>query len=84
MKKLMTAFAVCMIAGLVSATGVESQNIVGYQTKTATGTFFSSGATFISVGSATKQWKLGDVKAVGMVPVSDIIQFLSPDTAETA
>jgi hypothetical protein len=34
MKKLVTAFAACMIAGLVSA-AVESANIVGYKTSSS-------------------------------------------------
>lgn len=80
MKKMMTAFAVCMIAGLVSAQ-VESLNIVGYQTLTAPGQFYSSGSTFISVGSATGEWQLGDVAATGMDPTQDNIQFLSTATA---
>ena len=82
MKKLMTAFAVCMIAGLAAATGVESQNIVGYQNLTAPGKFYSSGNTFITVG-ATNTWKLGEVSASGMDPFSDFIQFLSTSTANT-
>lgn len=40
MKKLMTAFAVCMMAGLVSAQ-VESQNIVGYSTSALKGATFN-------------------------------------------
>ncbi len=80
MKKMMTAFAACMIAGLVSAQ-VESANIVGYQTMTAGGQFYSSGATFISVGSSTGEWRLGDVTASGMNPDTDFIQFLSTTDA---
>lgn len=81
MKKLMTAYAVCMMAGLVSA--VDSANIVGYQTKAATGGFYSAGPTFISVGSATKEWKLSDVTMTGSVPGEDVIQFLDPTTLDT-
>lgn len=82
MKKLMTACAACVLAGMVSAQ-VESVNIVGYQTKTASGAYFSSGSTFVSVGSTAGEWKLGDVTASGMDPFADFIQFLSPDTANT-
>ncbi len=82
MKKLITAFAACAMAGLVSAE-VSSQNIVGYQTVAAAGTYSSSGPTFISVGSATQEWKLGDVTLNGAVPGDDVIQFLNPATAET-
>jgi len=57
---------------------------VGYQNVTAGGQYFSSGATFISIGtSANAQWRLGDIKGVGMVPVDDNIQFLSADDANT-
>lgn len=82
MKKLMTACAACVLAGMVYAQ-VESVNIVGYQTVTATGKYFSSGSTFVSVGSATGEWKLGDVTVSGMDPFADFIQFLSPATAGT-
>jgi hypothetical protein len=52
MKKLMTAFAVCALAGAVFAQ-IESQNIVGYATKAlVAGDFNMLGATFTSVGTA--------------------------------
>jgi hypothetical protein len=52
MKKMMTAFAVCMIAGLVSAQ-VESQNIVGYTTKdTPNNKNMIVGVSFVDVGQA--------------------------------
>lgn len=51
MKKMMTAFAACMIAGLVSAQ-VESQNIVGYQTKTVPAGFTAVSPTFLTPGGA--------------------------------
>jgi len=69
-----------MIAGLAAAQ-VESQNIVGYQKLTAPGKFYSSGSTFISVGSTNTTWKLGDVTASGMDPTLDLIQFLDTSTA---
>lgn len=80
MKKLMTAFAACLFAGIVSAQ-VQSQNIVGYQTLTAPGQYYSTGPTFISVGSPTGEWKLGDVVATGMDPSQDFIQFINSGTA---
>jgi len=82
MKKLVTAFAACVMAGMVSAE-VSSQNIVGYQTMTAPGAYFSTGPTFISVGSATEQWKLSDVTLNGAVPGDDFVQFLDPATVAT-
>jgi hypothetical protein len=82
MKKLVTAFAACALAGLVDAQ-VESVNIVGYQTVIASGQYFSSGPTFISVGDANSEWRLGDIIAEGMDPSTDFIQFLSADTANT-
>jgi hypothetical protein len=54
---------------------------VGYQTLTASGQFYSSGATFISVGDVNGQWLLGDITATGMDPFNDNIQFLSTATA---
>lgn len=85
MKKLMTALAVCLAAGFVAATGggVVSSNIVGYVNTTATGPSFSTGSMFISVGSPTAVWRLGDIIAKGMDPTSDNIQFLSTISAET-
>lgn len=83
MKKLMTAFAACLFAGIVSAQ-VQSENIVGYQTLTAPGQYYSSGATFITVGSATGEWRLGDVVATGMDPSMDSVQFLDPATANVS
>jgi hypothetical protein len=62
---------------------VESANIVGYQTLAATGQYFSSGPTFITVGDANGEWKLGNISATGIDPSSDFIQFLNPSTAAT-
>jgi aryl carrier-like protein len=56
---------------------------VGYQTLTASGQFYSSGPTFISVGDANGGWRLGDISAEGMEAGTDFIQFLSPSTAFT-
>jgi len=56
---------------------------VGYQTVTASGQYFSSGATFVSVGDINGQWLLGDVTVTGMDPFSDFIQFLSTANAST-
>lgn len=50
MKKLVTAFAACMIAGLVSAQ-VESQNVVGYMTQTLTAKNTMVGLNFGLVGN---------------------------------
>ena len=83
MKKLMMTLAVSLAATALIA-DVTSVNVVGYQNVTAGGQYFSSGATFISIGtSANAQWRLGDIKGVGMVPVDDNIQFLNPADANT-
>ena len=63
---------------------VESVNIVGYQTLVASGQYFSTGPTFISVGDINSEWRLGDILGIGMVPQSDVIQFLDPATASTS
>ena len=80
MKKLMTAFAVCMVAGLVSATtGVESQNIVGYQTLDLNvGAFTHVSPTFITVGGAA-QVTLSQLN--GDMAETDSIQFIDPVSA---
>ena len=53
MKKLVTAFAACALAGLVDAQVVESVNIVGYETKAlVAGKFNMLGGTFTGVGKA--------------------------------
>ncbi len=82
MKKLMTVCAACLVATMAAAQ-VESQNIVGYQTLTASGQYYSSGPTFITVGSTTGEWKLGSIVGTGMIPQADVIQFLSTTTAGT-
>ncbi len=52
MKKLMTAFAVCLLAGIVSAAeGITSLNIVGYTTATAPNEAWVMQATpFVQIG----------------------------------
>ena len=52
MKKLVTAFAACMLAGLVSAQ-VESQNVVGYQNMSLVSGFNMIGVNWQAVGGAT-------------------------------
>jgi hypothetical protein len=53
MKKLVTAFAACALAGLVNAQ-VESVNIVGYTTKALTANKKAiTGAQFVEVGGGT-------------------------------
>jgi hypothetical protein len=84
MKKLMTALAACLVAGFVVAQSVTSANIVGYQKITPTGTYPSHGPAFITVGDTGLQWKLGNMTADGMDPLSDTIQFLSPFDASVS
>ena len=52
MKKLVTAFAACMLAGLVSAQ-VESQNVVGYQSMSLVAGVNMIGVNWQAVGGAT-------------------------------
>jgi len=53
MKKSMTAFAACLVAGMVSAQ-IESQNIVGYNTTSiSAGRIAAVGAQFQTVGAVT-------------------------------
>lgn len=70
MKKMMTAFAACMIAGLVSAQ-VESANIVGYQTTTAPAGFTVFAPTFTAVGNANPVFST----ITGTFSFNDQIQF---------
>ncbi len=81
MKKLVTALALC--AAVSAYAQVESANVVGYVKTAATGQYFSTGPTFITVGSITDEWKLGSMSATGMDPTTDLIQFLSPVDANT-
>jgi hypothetical protein len=58
---------------------IESDNIVGYQTLTVTGSFMSTGPTFITVGDQQNAtWKLGDIKPSGFEAGADFVQFLDP------
>lgn len=78
MKKMMTAFAACMIAGLVSAQ-IESANIVGYQTVSLNQNQFTHVCpTFTDIGGA-KQIVLNDL--TGDMAELDSIQFMDPGFA---
>lgn len=79
MKKLMMTLAAALSVTAILA--VESQNIVGYQTISASGTYPSYGSTFITVGDTNGTWTLADITADGMDPSTDTIQFLDPDDA---
>ena len=80
MKRLMIAasVAICAAAGFA----LESANIVGYQTVSTNATYYSGGATFLPVGATTASLTLADIKAEGMDPFGDMIQFLSTDAAK--
>lgn len=74
MKKSMTAFAACLIAGMVSAQ-IESQNIVGYQTVplTQNGYTFTC-ATLAPIGMTGGNMTLGDIAAnANFAPFEDSI-----------
>lgn len=73
MKKLMTACAACVLAGMVSAQ-VESVNIVGYQMLPLNeGAFTHISPTFITVGGAA-QITLADIS--GDMQEMDSVQFM--------
>ncbi len=77
MKKLVTAFAACALAGLVNAQ-VESVNIVGYQKIDLPTGYKMATWTFVPVGSDGTAIRLGDI-----VPTNfdgnngDMIQFFN-------
>jgi len=60
MKKLVTAFAACALAGLAFAQ-VESVNIVGYQTLSLPLGYKDVTSTFVPVGSDGTSIRLGDI-----------------------
>ena len=63
MKKLVTAFAACALAGLVDAQ-VESVNIVGYQTvPLAQNGYTFTCSTFAPIGMTDGTMTLGDIAA---------------------
>lgn len=72
MKKLVTAFAACALAGLAFAQ-VESVNIVGYQTLSGNAGFTVVAPTFVSVGSTTDEFTFGDIQ--GDFVFFDTLQF---------
>eukprot|EP00825_Cyclidium_porcatum_P004602 TRINITY_DN1217_c0_g1_i2.p1 TRINITY_DN1217_c0_g1~~TRINITY_DN1217_c0_g1_i2.p1 ORF type:complete len:248 (+),score=5.38 TRINITY_DN1217_c0_g1_i2:842-1585(+) len=77
MKKLMTACAACMIAGLVSAE-VTSQ-VVGYQTINLPIGYKDMTITFVPVGSDATQLRLGDIAPANFSGDNgDSIQFFNP------
>jgi len=84
MKKLATAFAACMLAGLVSAQ-VESQNIVGYQTfeGLVSGGVYLIGDQFALVGGGSTVVPIasltnGTLKAGSNVSSGDNLQTWDP------
>ena len=74
MKKLVSAFAVCMLAGFVSAQ-VESQNIVGYQTIDLPIGYKMMTSTFVPVGSAGEVLRLRDITPSNFD--GDTVQFFN-------
>ena len=76
MKKLVTAFAACMIAGLVTA-AVESINIVGYQTLGGAPGYTVVTPTFISVGSTDQTTTFGAIQ--GEFEFFDNLQFFDAE-----
>jgi len=81
MKKLVTAFAACALAGLAFAQ-VESVNIVGYQTLTASAGFNLYTPTFVTVGSQPPVVDLASI--TGDFVDFDTIQFIDADGNITA
>ena len=77
MKKLVTAFAACALAGLVNAQ-VESVNIVGYQTIDIPTGYKGYTSTFIPVGGDGDVIRLGDITPVNFDGNNaDNIQFFN-------
>jgi len=78
MKKLVTAFAACALAGLVNAQ-VESVNIVGYQTLSLPTGYKMTTSTFVPVGSAGTDLRLGDIVPNGSFDyfAGDNVQFFA-------
>lgn len=84
MKKLLTACAACVLAGMVSAQ-VESVNIVGYQTLTLPAGYKATTATFVPVGSDGTTLRLGDVIPKNFSGDNgDTVQFLNLNGNGTA
>lgn len=72
MKKLMTAFAACMLAGFVSAQ-ITSLNIVGYQTLSGNEGFTVVAPTFITTAGAAQTFTYSSIQ--GTFQVTDNLQF---------
>ena len=63
MKKIMIAAAIAAYCGAVSATGIESQNVVGYTVTGMTrGEFNYHVATFLPIGKDPSEMTLGDLQ----------------------
>lgn len=83
MKKLLTAFAACMIAGLVSAQ-VESVNVVGYQTIDVPAGSSIIAPTFTTVGGGATDFTLDMITPSAEFDAEaasggGTIQFINPD-----
>ncbi|OPZ95581.1 MAG: hypothetical protein BWY72_02051 [Bacteroidetes bacterium ADurb.Bin416] len=77
MKKLVTAFAACALAGLAFAQ-VESVNIVGYQTLSLPTGYKMATSTFVPVGSDGTSLRLGDIVPTNFDGANgDTVQFFN-------
>lgn len=83
MKKLVTAFAACMIAGLVSAQ-VQSQNVVGYYSVTLTNGYNMLAVNLATVGSPAAGIDLNEFLPSGSneVTVAGLTGKTTPTGAE--
>ena len=80
MKKMMSV-AAALAVGVVAAEGIESNNVVGYDTVGINSVArYSGGATFVPITG--DKVILGDIEAIDMDPDLDYIQIL--DTANTS
>ena len=81
MRKLMFA-AAAMAAGLVMADAVESQNVVGYNVQNSgTSLYLTGGMCFVTSGSSSGTFRLGDLKLAGSTWGSDWLNFVNPTTS---
>ena len=71
---------IAFCAAVTFANGVESQNVVGYQTFDTEIGFNTMSPTFISVGNTDTETKLADIKlGDGATSYTDNIQILDAD-----
>ena len=71
-----------LYCGAVSATGIESQNVVGYTTVPLVSGEYNTGINgFIDVGKTKTTCTLGSITLANAATMGSVLQFVAPDSS---